>query len=82
MNMGGFWEDIRIALTLILFVYLVNWMSNLTNSKTIGIILGSAIAYFSFYQHFELLILLVLFFFGYPFWETLAIGFLGMERRT
>ena len=80
--MGAFWADIQIALTLILFVYLVVWMSKLTESKTLGIIIGAAIAYFSFYQHFVLLVFLVLFFFGYPFWETLSIGFLGKGSRV
>lgn len=75
--MGSFWDDIRIALTIILFIYLVNWVSDLTKSRTLGIILGAAIAYFSFYQHFELLIFIILFFFGYPFWETFTKGFYG-----
>ncbi|RLG21834.1 hypothetical protein DRN74_00185 [Candidatus Micrarchaeota archaeon] len=75
--MGGLWSDIGIAITIILFVYLVKWASDLTKSKTLGIIIGAAIAYFTFYQHFEVLLFVLLFFFGYPFWESLTKGFLG-----
>lgn len=77
----AFWADIRIALTLIIFIYLVKWMEDLTKSKALAIILGAAIAYFTFFKHFEILIFIVIFFFGYPFFEAFSKGFIVEDKK-
>ena len=73
--MGLLWADVRLALIIIVFMYLLQWTVNFTKSKSIGLILAAAIAYLTFYQHYEILLFVLIFFFGYPFFEKLAEGF-------
>ncbi len=73
--MGLLWADIRLALIIIVFMYLLQWTVNFTKSKSIGLILAAVIAYLTFYQHYSILIFVLIFFFGYPFFEKLAEGF-------
>lgn len=73
--MGLLWTDIRLALMIIVFIYLLQWTVDFTKSKAVGLILASVIAYLTFYQHYEILVFILIFFFGYPFFEKLAEGF-------
>lgn len=73
--MGLLWADVRLALIIIVFMYLLEWTVSFTESKAIGLILAAAIAYLTFYQHYGILIFVLIFFFGYPFFEKLAEGF-------
>jgi hypothetical protein len=68
---GTFWTDFRLALILILFVYIVQWAISQTGSKKMGVIIGSIVAYLSVYKHWELMILIVVVFFGYNFFYRL-----------
>ena len=70
--MADMWTDLKLALTLILFIYLVNWLSDLSKSKKIGIILAAIIAYLTFFTHFEMLIIIMVIFFAYPFFIGIA----------
>lgn len=67
--MGDLWSDTELALTIIIFIYLVTWASDLTKSKKIGVILALVIAYLTIFSHPWLLFITVLFFFGYAFVE-------------
>jgi hypothetical protein len=73
--MGLLWADVRLALIIIVFMYLLQWTVSFTKSKSIGLILAAVIAYLTFYQHYGILIFVLIFFFGYPFFEKLAEGF-------
>lgn len=79
ITMGLLWADIRLALMLIIFIYLLKWTVDFTKSKALGVIIAAVIAYLTFYQHFEILVFVVIFFFGYPFFEKIAEGFSGDE---
>ena len=70
--MMDMWSDLKLALTLILFIYLVNYLSNITSSKKIGIILAAIVAYLTFFSHWEMLVIILVIFFGYPFFTGLA----------
>jgi len=69
---GDLWTDLRLVFTVIFFIYLVKWGVDLTKSKTLGIVLASIVSYFTFYSHFELVAIIVVLFFGYPFFSALA----------
>ena len=75
--MGMLWADLRLALMLIIFIYLLKWTVDFTKSKAVGLILAAVISYLTFYQHFEILVFVLIFFFGYPFFEKVAEGFDG-----
>jgi len=66
------WNDLRLALVLILFLYLVTWLSNLSGSKKIGIILAAVVAYLTFYSHWEMLVIVMVIFFMFPFFGALS----------
>ena len=76
--MADLWSDIKLALVLISFVFLLKWTSDITGSKKVGIIFALVIAYLTFYSHFEILIFVLLFFFGYPFFGEIANA---MEKK-
>jgi chromate transport protein ChrA len=65
------WIDIRIILTLVLFVYIIQWAISQTGSKKMGVIVGSIVAYLTVYRHWEFIVLIVVFFFGYNFFYRL-----------
>jgi hypothetical protein len=73
--MGDLWSDLKLVLTLIFFIYLLKWSSDFTGSKAIGVILAAAVAYLTFFQHFEILVFILVFFFGYPFFSKVAEGY-------
>ncbi len=66
------WSDLRLALTIIAFLFLVKWSSDVLDNKLLGIIIGSVIAYLTFFQHYELLIIGVILFFGYPIFQGIG----------
>lgn len=75
--MGDLWTDIKLVLTIIFFIYLLKWTTDFTGSKMIGIILAAVVAYLTFFQHFEILVFVLIFFFGYPFFGKISEGFSG-----
>lgn len=75
--MGDLWSDLQLALILFVFIYLVQWAIGTTGSKRVGILLAIILVYLTVYQHVELLILTVVFFFGYAFFEQFEVGLLG-----
>ena len=72
--LGSLFEDVKLALIIITFIFLVGWTSDKAGSKTLGIVLAAIIAYLTFYTHFEILIIVLLLFFGYPFFEQIVAG--------
>ena len=79
--MADMWTDLKLALTLILFIYLVNWLSDLSKSKKLGIILAAIIAYLTFFTHFEMLVIIMVIFFAYPFFMGLAEALAPDEKK-
>jgi chromate transport protein ChrA len=65
------WTDLRLILTLVLFVYIVQWAISQTGSKKMGVIIGSIVAYLTIYKHWEFIVLIVVVFFGYNFFYRL-----------
>ena len=61
--------DLQMALIIIVFVYVIAWATELTHSKKIAVVLALIIVYLTVYQHFGILIFVILFFFGYAFWD-------------
>jgi hypothetical protein len=62
---------------LILFVYLVNYLSGLSGSKKIGIIMAIVIAFLTFFTYPEMLIIILFIFFAFPFFTGLADALSG-----
>ncbi len=60
------WSDLRLAFIIILFVIIVKWVIEKTNSKVLGITVGVIIAYLTFYSHYILLIIAIVFTFILP----------------
>ncbi len=72
--MADLWSDIKLVLTLIFFLYLLKWTTDMTGSKMLGIVLAAVVAYLTFFSHFELLVFVLIFFFGLPFFGKLMEG--------
>ncbi len=68
--MPALWNDLRLALTIIAFIFLVKWSTGVIDNKPLGIIIAAVIAYLTIFSHYELLILAVIFFFGYPVFQA------------
>ena len=64
-------SDVRLALVLILFVYIVQWGISQTGDKKLGVIVGSIVAYLSICKHWEFIVIIVVVFFGYNFFYRL-----------
>ena len=75
--MGELWTDLQLATVLFIFVYLVQWAIGTTGSRKIGIVLAIVIVWLTVYQHCEILIIVIVFFFGYAFFETFELVFAG-----
>lgn len=75
-----FWSDLKLALMLMVFVYVVQWMTGITGSKKVGIVIAAVVAYLTIFSHFEILLFVILFFFAYPFWDRMVEGFAGEPR--
>lgn len=73
--MADLWTDLQLAAILFVFVYLVQWAISMTGSKRVGILLAIVIVYLTVYRHFELLVLTMIFFFGYAFFDTFEATF-------
>lgn len=67
--MPDLWTDLKLAFTIIAFIFLVKWSTDKLEHKTLGVMLAAVIAYLTFYSHFILLVIVIIFFFGYPIFE-------------
>jgi len=70
--MADMWSDLRLALTIIAFIFLVKWSSDILDNKLLGIIVAAIIAYLTFFRHYQLLIIGIILFFGYPIFAGIA----------
>jgi chromate transport protein ChrA len=70
--MHDLWSDVKLAMIIISFIFLMKWTTEITESKKLGIILAAIIAYLTFYSHFEILIFVLIFFFAYPFFSEFS----------
>ena len=70
--MADMWSDLKLALTLILFVYLVSYLSGLTGSKKLGVVMAVVVAYLTFFSHWEMLVIILVIFFAFPFFTAIA----------
>ena len=59
-------NDLKLAFILILFIIFVKWVIDKTGSKVLAIVVAVIFAYLTFYSHYELLIIAILFFFILP----------------
>ena len=74
---GDLWGDLTVMLMILFFIYLLKWTTDFTGSKKIGLILAVVIGYLTFFRHIEILIFVLIFFFGYPFFGKIVEGFQG-----
>lgn len=79
--MGDLWTDIQLAAVLFVFVYLVQWAISMTGSRRVGILLAIILVYLTIYQHVEVLILVMILFFGYAFWENFEATFVPLAPK-
>ncbi len=70
--MSALWSDLRLAFTIIAFIFLLKWSTDILDNKPLGVILAAVIAYLTFFSHYELLIIAVILFFGYPVFKGFA----------
>jgi ABC-type arginine/histidine transport system permease subunit len=70
--MGDLWSDLRLAMAILFFLFLVVWLSDMMGSKKIGFVVGIVVAYLTFFSHIEILIFVLLFFFGYGVFEQFS----------
>ncbi|MCD4740344.1 hypothetical protein K8R43_04080 [archaeon] len=77
--MGDIFNDVRLALTLIVLIYLSQWAISGTGSRKIGIVVALVLVYLTVYQHFILLVLVMAFFFGYAFFESFESTFIPLN---
>ena len=69
---GDLWNDLRLALVLMVMVHIVQWAVGGTGSKKLGLVLAAIITYLTIYSHWELLIITVILFFGYEFFASVG----------
>ena len=60
------WADVKLAFVLLLFIIFIKWVIDKTGSKVLAIVIAVIFAYLTFYSHYELLIIAILFFFVLP----------------
>ncbi|HLD81180.1 MAG TPA: hypothetical protein VJA40_04235 [archaeon] len=48
------YSDIRLALALVFFVYILNWAKAAVGSPKIAVLLGAVLAYLTIYRHPDL----------------------------
>ncbi len=63
---ANMWGDLRLALTIIAFLFLAKWSADVFDNMLLAIIVATVIAYLTFFRHYELLIIGIILFFGYP----------------
>jgi hypothetical protein len=73
--MADLWTDVQLAAILFVFVYLVQWAIAMTGSRKIGVVLAIILVYLTIYSHVEILVLVILMFFGYAFFESVEKSF-------
>lgn len=78
--MGDLVNDLRVALTLVVLVYLSQWAIAGTGSRKVGIILALVIVYLTVWQHLIVLIIVIAFFFGYAFFEAFEATFVPLDK--
>ena len=78
--MGDLVGDLRLALTLVVLVYLAQWAIAGTGSRKVGIIIALVLVYLTVYQHFIVLIIVMAFFFGYAFFESFEATFVPLKQ--
>ncbi|MFW5902653.1 MAG: hypothetical protein ACOCTT_02075 [archaeon] len=66
------WGDLRLALTIIAFIFLVKWSADVLDNNLLGVIVAAIIAYLTFFRHYELLVIGIILFFGYPIFAGIA----------
>lgn len=64
MFLGLDWGMIKIFAAIPLYFFAIGWMSNLTGSKFMGIILASILIYIAWVNEFALYFIFFLFFFN------------------
>lgn len=79
--MGDILNDLKLAMTLVVLVYLAQWAIAGTGSRKVGIIVALVLVYLTVYQHFILLVLVMAFFFGYAFFESFEATFVPLEPQ-
>jgi hypothetical protein len=77
--MADLWTDLQLACIIFVFVYLVQWAVGTTGSRKVGVLLSIILVYLTVYQHAEILILVMFFFFGYAFFETFENTFIPFK---
>lgn len=70
-------NDLKLAFVLILFIIFIKWVIDKTGSKVLAIVIAVIFAYLTFYSHYELLIIAILFFFLWPAIEQLIKAYRG-----
>jgi len=78
--MGDIWTDIQLAAILFVFVYLTQWAISMTGSRRVGVLLAIVLVYLTIYQHIEVLVLVMVLFFGYAFWENFEGTFVPLSK--
>ena len=71
------WADLKLAFIIILFIIFIKWVIDKTGSKVLAIIIAVIFAYLTFYSHYELLIIAMLFFFIWPALQSLIGAYSG-----
>ena len=78
--MGDLWTDIQLASILFVFVYLTQWAISMTGSRRVGVLLAIVVVYLTIYQHIEILVLVMVLFFGYAFWDNFEATFVPLSK--
>jgi len=78
--MGDLWTDITLAAVLFVFIYLVQWAISMTGSRRVGILLAIVLVYLTIYQHIEVLVIVMVLFFGYAFFENFEATFVPLSK--
>ena len=56
---GEFTTDMQIALTMVFFVWILNWSKANLGSAKLAIIFAAILTYFTFYKHSSLILVVV-----------------------
>lgn len=74
--MGDLWVDLQLASILFVFIYLTRWAISTTGSRRVGVLLAIILVYLTIYQHFSVLVIVMVLFFGYAFFDTFERTFI------
>jgi len=78
VEMGDLWTDLQLASILFVFIYLAQWGIGMTGSRRVGILLAIILVYLTIYQHMGVLVIVMVLFFGYAFFETFEKSFIPL----